>query len=262
MLGLPYCAGEEKMKLSRRAFLKATGCSLLGFSGNLLADFVLATQPPAGGESKWCMVVDLARPGEKEDCRDCIDACHRVHNVPSISDQKEEIKWIWTSPYSEVFPDQQREYLSQEVSRRPVLVLCNHCSNPPCVSVCPTKATFKGKEGIVMMDYHRCIGCRYCMAACPYGARSFNWKDPRPAIKRLDPSYPTRTKGVVEKCNFCEERLRKGLKPACVEACKDRRLIFGNLADPASEPRKAMEGRVALRRKPGLGTNPNVYYLV
>ena len=80
-----------------------------------------------------------------------------------------------------------------------------------------------------MMDFHRCIGCRYCMAGCPYGSRSFNWKDPRPFIKKINLEFPTRTKGVVEKCNFCEERLVQGLLPACVEACKEKALVFGDL---------------------------------
>ncbi len=113
-----------------------------------------------------------------------------------------------------------------------------------------------------MMDYHRCIGCRYCMAACPYGSRSFNWVDPRPFIKDINLDYPTRTKGVVEKCNFCEERLAKGLLPACVEACQHKALIFGNLEDPRSEIRERLSSHYTIRRKPGLGTEPKVYYLI
>jgi molybdopterin-containing oxidoreductase family iron-sulfur binding subunit len=113
-----------------------------------------------------------------------------------------------------------------------------------------------------MMDWHRCIGCRYCVAACPYGSRSFNWGDPRPYIRELNPDFPTRTKGVVEKCTFCEERLAKGQMPACVEACKAKAMVFGDLNDPQSEVRKLLGSRYALRRKPELGTKPEVYYLV
>ena len=142
-----------------------------------------------------------------------------------------------------------------------VLALCNHCEKPPCVPVCPVKATFKRADGIVMMDYHRCIGCRYCVAACPYGARSFNWEDPRPYIRKIDPGYPTRTRGVVEKCNFCEERLVKGLMPACVEACS-KGLAFGDLNDSGSAVRRLLSSRHAMRRKAYLGTKPDVFYLI
>ena len=142
------------------------------------------------------------------------------------------------------------------------MTLCNHCENPPCVAVCPTKATFKRDDGIVMMDYHRCIGCRYCMAACPYGARSFNWQDPRPFIHAIDKGYPTRTKGVVEKCNFCDERLAGGLAPACVDACKGACLAFGDLNDEHSEANRLLRSRPAMQRKPELGTRPKVFYLL
>jgi Fe-S-cluster-containing dehydrogenase component len=113
-----------------------------------------------------------------------------------------------------------------------------------------------------MMDYHRCIGCRFCIAACPYGARSFNFRDPRPFIRKLNPDFPTRSKGVVEKCSFCQERLEVGLLPACVEACKARVLIFGDLDDPDSEVYKVLMERNHIRRKPALGTYPSVFYLV
>jgi molybdopterin-containing oxidoreductase family iron-sulfur binding subunit len=113
-----------------------------------------------------------------------------------------------------------------------------------------------------MMDWHRCIGCRYCVAACPYGSRSFNWVDPRPHIKALDPDFPTRTRGVVEKCNLCEERLAKGERPACVVGCKEKALTFGNLADPRSEVRTLLRNRYTIRRRPELGTEPAIYYLV
>jgi molybdopterin-containing oxidoreductase family iron-sulfur binding subunit len=100
------------------------------------------------------------------------------------------------------------------------------------------------------------------MAGCPYGSRSFNWKDPRPFIKNVNLEFPTRTKGVVEKCNFCEERLSQNLLPACVEACKERALVFGDLKDPESQVRKALQNRVVYQRQPELGTKPKVYYIL
>ena len=111
------------------------------------------------------------------------------------------------------------------------------------------------------MDQHRCIGCRFCMAACPFGARSFNWRDPRPFIKEQNPDYPTRTIGVVEKCTFCFERLAKGLQPACVEKSNGG-LIFGDLSDPNSDVRKVLNTHYSIRRKPEIGTQPSVYYII
>ena len=143
----------------------------------------------------------------------------------------------------------------------PFIVMCNHCQDPPCVRVCPTKATFQRDDGIVLMDFHRCIGCRFCMAACPYGSRSFNFQDPRPFIKRENPDFPTRTKGVVEKCNFCAERLAVGKLPYCSEASGGA-MIFGDVDDAGSDIRKVLRSRYSIRRKPNLGTGPQIYYLV
>ncbi len=209
--------------------------------------------------ARWAMVFDSRRC--REGCQDCILACHRVHNVPDIGDVEEEVKWIWTTSYEGAFPGRQHDYIDG-LRSKPFVVLCNHCANPSCVRVCPTRATFKRSDGIVMMDYHRCIGCRYCMAACPYGARSFNFRDPRPYLDEVNPDYPTREKGVVEKCNFCAERLAAGIPPACVEACRDGALAFGDIEDPGSEVRKLLNSGHVLRRKPELGTGPQVYYIV
>ncbi|MCG8640191.1 MAG: 4Fe-4S dicluster domain-containing protein, partial [Desulfobacterales bacterium] len=105
------------------------------------------------------------------------------------------------------------------------------------------------------------IGCRFCMSACPYGARSFNYADPRKFLKKENLDFPTRTKGVVEKCNFCAERLAEGKQPACVDASNGA-LIFGNLNDANSEVSKALKENFVLRRKPTLGTMPSVYYII
>jgi len=263
------------MSIDRREFLKLAGIStVLGFGGvsavtglrrTLEASDVMPN-PEALVAKKWGMVVDMSKFKTEEDYQRCIDACKHVHNVPSIDNPKKEIKWIWEEHYENAFPGNEAPYLSEKIKELPFLVLCNHCTNPPCVRVCPTKATFKREsDGIVMMDMHRCIGCRFCMAACPYGARSFNWEDPRPFIKKEqgnypNPEFPTRTKGVVEKCTFCYERLAKGLKPACVEASKGA-LLFGDLEDPNSEVRQVLGSRYSFRRRPELGTQPNVYYI-
>ena len=122
-------------------------------------------------------------------------------------------------------------------------------------------ATFKREDGIVVMDPHRCIGCRFCMAGCPFGARSFNFRDPQPYVKDVNPEFPMRTRGVVEKCTFCTERLAQGKLPACVEASEGA-MIFGDLNDPGSPVRQALSENFTIRRKPTLGTQPGVYYII
>jgi Fe-S-cluster-containing dehydrogenase component len=256
------------MRGSRRSFLKIAGLSVVGMGVKPAAAALGAQElqkvslgPKALVGKRWAMVVDLKKACP-DDCKDCFDACHKTHNVPTMPNPKDEVKWIWGESFPHAFPGQDHPYLDDALKKGPVVVLCNHCDNPPCVRVCPTKATFRRPDGIVMMDYHRCIGCRFCMAGCPFGARSLNWRDPRPFIKEENRDFPTRTRGVVEKCNFCDERLAKGLLPACVEACKEKALVFGDLEDAESDVRKLLRARTAIRRKPQLGTMPQVFYLV
>jgi len=210
---------------------------------------------------RWAMAVDLNKLDEPTISR-CVTACHQVHNVPDMGNPKDDVKWIWAEPYENTFPNQENEFLAERYHHLNVLVMCNHCDNPPCVSVCPTGATWKREDGIVMMDWHRCIGCRYCIAACPYGSRSFNWRDPRPFLKEVNKDFPTQMRGVVEKCTFCNERLARGLEPACVDACGNGALTFGDLEDPNSAIRHLLAERFSIRRKPVLGTQPEIYYLV
>jgi Fe-S-cluster-containing dehydrogenase component len=260
------------MEESRRSFLKLGGLCALGLGALPVVDALgkadlpkVMADPKALVGKRWAMVVDMGKCWEKgkPGCKDCILACHVTHNVPDIGTIKEEVKWLWTEQYENAFPGQESHYLPENVKEKPFMVLCNHCGQAPCVRVCPTQATFKRADGITMMDFHRCIGCRYCMAGCPYGSRSFNWKDPRNFIKtELNMSFPTRERGVVEKCNFCDERLAVGKPPACVEACKDGCLIFGDLEDPNSPVRKILASRFTIRRKPELGTDPSVYYII
>ncbi|HDP79227.1 MAG TPA: 4Fe-4S dicluster domain-containing protein [Spirochaetes bacterium] len=259
------------MIVNRRELLKKAGLAGLSVIGGsalyqlISGDRVLAELKNSPSKStRWAMIIDMKKCARDPGCADCMDACHRAHNVPTIADPKREIKWIWKENFSHAFPELENEYIREDLKQQKFIVLCNHCDNPPCVRVCPTQATWKREDGIVMMDMHRCIGCRYCMAACPYGSRSFNWMDPRKALAedQINPDFPTRTKGVVEKCDLCAERVDEGKIPVCVEACKEKALIFGNLSDPSSEVRKVLSGRFTIRRKPELGTRPEVYYLV
>lgn len=264
------------MSMNRRQFIRFAGLStLLGVGGGTAAAKMLWQVEPPGSQftvnkegltgQQWAMVIDMYAFKSPDQIQKCIDACHKVHNVPQFGNPKDEIKWLWTDSFGHVFPGQESKYMEEGIETMPFFALCNHCENPPCVRVCPTKATFKMPNGIVAMDYHRCIGCRFCMAGCPFGARSFNWKDPRLVLQEANYNreYPTRGIGVVEKCTFCVERLDKGLIPACVEAAKDfKGLMFGDLKDPNSEVRELLRTNYTIRRKTELGTEPKVYYII
>lgn len=260
------------MEDSRRNFLKIAGISALGLGASpALGAF---SQEEEGAEPQmiqgenalkathWGMVVDTRKIHSPEDLKPMIEACNKIHNIPEFENENHEIKWIWEEAYHNAFPEKENRFLNERLEHLPLPVLCNHCEDPPCCRACPTEATFKREsDGIVLMDFHRCIGCRFCMAACPYGARSFNFREPKPFIKETNLEFPTRMRGVVEKCNFCAERLAVGKLPACVEASNGI-LIFGDLDDPESEVRKTLKENYTIRRKQSLGTGPSVYYIV
>jgi molybdopterin-containing oxidoreductase family iron-sulfur binding subunit len=253
------------MNISRKDFLRIlTGSAVMAGVGSLVTAAVEEqplTNVAVGDKRRWGMVIDIRKCREEKGCDACIRACNSVHNIPQIPNKDHEVKWIWNEKSDCVFPHQPSEYASHSVAAT-LLVLCNHCTQPACTLVCPTKATWKREDGVVMMDYHRCIGCRYCMAACPYGSRSFNFENPRPYLTSVDPGYPTRTVGVVEKCNFCEERLAAGKLPACVEACAGKALLFGDLNDEQSAVRQVLRERFSIQRRPELGSGPSIFYLV
>jgi molybdopterin-containing oxidoreductase family iron-sulfur binding subunit len=142
---------------------------------------------------------------------------------------------------------------------------CFQCADPPCVKVCPVGATWQEPDGITVIDYDWCIGCRYCMAACPYWARRFNWSTPEVPTAEVNPnqhylSNRARKRGVVEKCSFCLHRTRQGRLPACAEACPTGARIFGNLLDPDSEIRWVLEHKRMFRLKEDLNTEPRFWY--
>jgi molybdopterin-containing oxidoreductase family iron-sulfur binding subunit len=214
--------------------------------------------PKALTAKRWAMVIDMPKL-DKDTMKEVVAKCHSIHNVPNIPGNQE-LKWVWETGVENLFLNDLHEHQPKSGAKTS-LALCNHCDNPACVRVCPTKATFQREDGIVMMDFHRCIGCRYCMAGCPYGSRSFNFRDPRPHIEVLNLDFPTRTRGVVEKCEFCAERLAEGKLPACVEVSGGA-ITFGDLGDPDSDVRKLLAERFSIQRSPALGTKPSVYYLV
>ncbi len=263
------------MESSRRRFLKMAGIAAVGLGTQPVIQATAATDahgpqtqvrkgPQALKAEQWAMIIDTRKLKHAEDLEPLIEACHKTHNVPHFTNKHHEIKWIWETHYHNAFPDVPNPYQAEDVEHRGFAVMCNHCGNPPCVRACPTQATFKREgDGIVLMDFHRCIGCRFCMAACPYGSRSFNFKDPRSGLqdKEINKAFPTRMMGVVEKCNFCAERLAEGKMPACVEASNGA-VMFGDLKDPHSEVREVLRHNFTIRRKQSLGTEPSVYYIV
>ena len=207
------------------------------------------------------MVIDTRRIQTVEDMRPIVEACHKVHNVPTIPG-KHEVKWIWDDTFEHAFANDPAPMLPENIEDRRFFLLCNHCTNPSCVRVCPAGATYKTEGGLVAIDYHRCVGCRFCMAACPYGSRSFNFQDPRPFIKDPESRLPHPHARRGGKVHLLRPNVWKmGLMPACVEASNGA-IMFGDLNDPNSIVRRVLAKNFSMRRKPDLGTDPGVYYII
>ncbi|MHC5037082.1 MAG: 4Fe-4S dicluster domain-containing protein [Planctomycetota bacterium] len=201
-------------------------------------------------------------------CRRCVYACVRENN-PSRDPQVHWIKVLALPKEKGV--DVMEADLDYDAPLVPepdsfyFPTSCQQCRKPQCTTVCPVKATWIEPDGIVVVDYNWCIGCRYCMAACPYHARHFNWAEPSVPTEEVNPhthylGNRPRPKGVVEKCTFCIQRVRKGRYPACVEICPTGSRKFGNLKDPASEIRYVLEHKRVFVFKEELLTVPKFYY--
>ena len=199
-------------------------------------------------------------------CRKCAEACHHEnnHDRPTNNSYIRVLEMQQGSfdmehgrvDYDHAVPAPGKYYMP---------VQCHQCDNAPCVKVCPVEATWKERDGIVVVDYSWCIGCRYCEAACPYHARRFNWRAPQIPADEINPdqgylSNRIRPQGVVEKCTFCLHRTRKGLLPACLEACPTGARVFGNLLDPTSAIRYVLEHKRVYVLKEELGTRPRFFY--
>jgi molybdopterin-containing oxidoreductase family iron-sulfur binding subunit len=201
-------------------------------------------------------------------CRRCVYACVKENN----QSRDPQIHWIRVLEMEKaggVNVHHADQYYDHELVPAEghfyMPVQCHQCKNPPCVKVCPVRATWQEPDGITVVDYNWCIGCRYCMAACPYGARHFNWGEPGLPKEELNPETHVlgnrpRYKGVVEKCTFCIQRTRKGLYPACVEICPTGTRKFGNLLDPRSEVRYILENKRVYVFKEELNTQPRFFY--
>jgi Fe-S-cluster-containing dehydrogenase component len=204
---------------------------------------------------KWIMVIDLAKC---DGCGECIKSCSKMHFVPN------DRQWI------KVLRMQDSENAAPYFFPQP----CYHCDNPPCTKVCPVDATFKREDGIVLIDNERCVGCRFCMAACPYQARSFNWAHPDDPAEALaqpyspEHGYPRRV-GTVEKCDFCPDMARQGKLPGCVTGCPMGAIYYGdenedavtNSNNETERLSKLLRDNAGYRHMEDLGTKPRVYYL-
>lgn len=201
-------------------------------------------------------------------CRRCVHACVGENN----QSRTPQIQWISVLEMEKekgVDLHHSTPYYDPPTVPRPgkfyFPVACQQCERPACIKVCPTKATWKEPDGIVVIDYDWCVGCRCCMAACPYGARHFNWAEPGLPASDLNPETEylgnrPRPKGVVEKCTFCIQRTRKGLYPKCVEACPVGARKFGNLLDPKSEVNYIIQNKRVFILKEDLNTGPKFFY--
>ncbi len=217
----------------------------------------------------WGMVIDLDRC---TGCQACVLACKAENNVPAVgvgeAARGRVISWMQVlTEEAEDEPGEVKRFIP-----RP----CLQCDDPPCTKVCPVYATYRNPEGIVAQIYARCIGCRFCMAACPYNAKYFNWRVYQKEGPGQNPEVTVRPKGVVEKCTFCHHRLQKAREralaerrevapgeyvPACAEACPARAIVFGDLSDPGTEVARLARNPRAFRLQEELGTKPKVFYL-
>lgn len=203
-------------------------------------------------------------------CRRCVYACVKENN----QSREPQIHWIRVLQMDKEkgtdLSGAEQYYNPEKVPEKGhfyMPVQCQQCENPPCTKVCPVQATWKENDGIVVVDYNWCIGCRYCMAACPYGARHFNWGKPGLPAAEMNPvthylGNRPRPKGVVEKCTFCIQRTREqpGRYPACEEICPVGARKFGNLLDPNSEIRYLIENKRVFKLKADLNTQPKFFY--
>ena len=251
-------AAPPRSSVSRRRFIKlaaiaGAGGAVAGTAAVTMGGATAATPAPPA-KHQWAMVVDLRRC---DGCEKCTTACQKMHYL--AEDQ------TWIKVYDMKTADGQSYFMPR---------LCMHCENPPCQRVCPVGATFKNSEGVVLVDQKVCIGCRACMAACPYEARYFNWSQPPAVPSTLSnpmPEFPVpQQKGTVGKCILCVHNTDVGKLPACVEACSMGALYIGDIeADVAINGlnetvklSKFVRDNDAVRYKEELGTRPRVYYIL
>ena len=270
---------KDRGKLStRRQLLALAAASSAGVAIGTVSKASKAAAPSTAGPAqthRFGMAIDLDRCMR---CQACVVACAAENNVPPLGPERaavtRPIHWM-----DMLIPDGDRS--DHELGQAPAPIPCMHCDRPECVKVCPVGATYLSDDGVVSQIWDRCIGCRYCMAACPYGRRYFNWMEPvwpggDPTL--ANPDVALRPAGVVEKCTLCQHRIRVVLErsrvddepvadeaihllPACASACPTRAITFGDLNDPDSTLSKLARDPRAVKLLARLGTGPKVFYL-
>ncbi len=261
-------AAVARRAVSRRRFLQGLGVAgvAAGAGGALIPLTALPQRERALAENaedekiaahQWVMVIDMRRCTNE---RDCMSSCRKNHY---LHEGQEWIKTYTIETHNIEDPHGHSHYMP---------TLCMHCQQAPCVKVCPVGATFKSPDGATLVDQDRCIGCRMCMAACPYDVRTFNWDDPLPAPNVLGkpaPEYPVpQRKGTVNVCDMCTHNTRNGELPHCVDACPNQAIFVGDLAtDLATDGKETvrlselLQDNDAFRYKEELNTQPRVFYI-
>ena len=248
---------KNESRPSRRDFLRGVGAAMAGATvlapGVTLYAFGLDTPVAARpvdeavtSRIRWGLLIDASKCGD--DCDKCVTACSTENGWKDNGRPQTDAQWIRKLTVKN----------PTDGTVRTLPMMCQHCASPPCVDVCPTGASFKRADGIVLVDKHICIGCRYCMMACPFKARSF-------VHEHLDDQkeYAPRGIGTVESCTLCVHRIDQGRKPACVETCADEAggaMLFGDLNDPNSEISKRIAKYASVRIRDDLGLDAGVYY--
>ena len=241
----------ERAGVDRRGFLAVSAAALGGVMlapGVRLIEIAAARAPgeAASKAVRWGLLIDTTKCAI--DCDDCVKACGAEIGLRDTGRPRTDAQWIRKVELKDM----------RSGRAHSVPVMCQHCAKPPCVDVCPTGASFKRADGIVLVDRHICIGCRYCMMACPYKARSFVHEP----LADQNPDVP-RGKGCVEGCTLCVHRVDRGGQPACVEACAKaghNAMLFGDLNDPQSEIARAVAQYATTQIRADLRLDPGVRY--
>jgi molybdopterin-containing oxidoreductase family iron-sulfur binding subunit len=236
----------KAMNPERRQLLGWGAAAAAGLAlapGLRLIELATARSPEAAASAlqRWGLLIDVAKCA---DCDACVTACRDENNWTGHGQPATDVQWIRKVSL--------RDKHTGHAQTAPLM--CQHCEHPPCVDVCPTGASFKRDDGIVLVDKHICIGCRYCVMACPYGARSFVHEP----VSGQKPEVP-RGMGTVESCTLCVHRVDRGQSPACVEACSQA-MVFGDLNDSSSEIHRRLKSEPSTQLRADLGLNTGVRY--